>query len=192
MRFAACPVSEKAAENAPLCPCRDLSTYEQAGFGESLDDTGMDGELELAAIGCRFARPDAFRRAPRCHARAVDPHHREQRYLGFLCRLEPGCRPVLGRRLRGGGHGKSLAYDEAFIDELRERFNAKALFYFGDLDPAGIRLASRAVAPATTRFKLEIWRWSLPMCSRDQRSTSSVACYPAATVADWGHLRGYT
>ncbi|HEX5281032.1 MAG TPA: hypothetical protein VFW28_13215 [Micropepsaceae bacterium] len=44
----------------------------------------------------------------------------------------------------GGGHGKSLGYDETFIDELLARFQADALFYFGDIDPAGLRIASRA------------------------------------------------
>ena len=132
------PHAQSAKKQPRTPPCVHVETFRHMSK-QALGRASMIPEWTESWSSPRsdveFARPDAFRRAPRCHARAVDPHHREQRYLGFLCRLEPGCRPVLGRRLRGGGHGKSLAYDEAFIDELRERFNAKALFYFGDLDP---------------------------------------------------------
>jgi|ERR1043166_6879761 hypothetical protein len=51
----------------------------------------------------------------------------------------------------GGGHGKSLAYDETFIDELIGRVQAAALYYFGDIDPAGIRIASRAAERRSQR-----------------------------------------
>lgn len=56
----------------------------------------------------------------------------------------------------GGGHGKSLAYDEIFIDELIGRFQASALFYFGDIDPAGLRIASRAAQRRAARGGLPL------------------------------------
>ncbi|WP_456636334.1 Wadjet anti-phage system protein JetD domain-containing protein [Bradyrhizobium sp. USDA 10063] len=52
----------------------------------------------------------------------------------------------------GGGHAKSLAYDETFIDELIGRFQAEALYYFGDIDPAGLRIASQAAQRRALRL----------------------------------------
>jgi hypothetical protein len=55
-----------------------------------------------------------------------------------------------------GGHGKSLAYDEAFIDELLRRFKADAVFYFGDIDPAGLHIASRAAKRRADRHAVPL------------------------------------
>jgi hypothetical protein len=66
-----------------------------------------------------------------------------------------------------GGHGKSLAYDEAFIDELLSRFRAAAVFYFGDIDPAGLRIASRAAKRRENRHavplmpSVDLYTWLL-------------------------------
>src|SRR5262249_12108836 len=51
----------------------------------------------------------------------------------------------------GGGHGKSPCYDETFIDELVDRFSAAGLFYFCDIDPRGLHIASRAAKRRTDR-----------------------------------------
>jgi hypothetical protein len=51
----------------------------------------------------------------------------------------------------GGGHAKGLGYDETFIDELLGRFQAGALYYFGDIDPAGLRIANGAARRRATR-----------------------------------------
>ena len=56
----------------------------------------------------------------------------------------------------GGGHAKSLAYDETFIDELIGRFHAEALYYFGDIDPAGLRIASQAAQRRALRRALPL------------------------------------
>jgi hypothetical protein len=56
----------------------------------------------------------------------------------------------------GGGHAKSLAYDETFIDELISRFQAEALYYFGDIDPAGLRIASQAAQRRALRLALPL------------------------------------
>jgi hypothetical protein len=79
----------------------------------------------------------------------------------------------------GGGHGKSsLAYDEVFLDELRIHFQAKALFYFGDLDPAGIRIGSRAAERRAERSGVPLqpsfWR-----CRGRAADESNPPPYPA-------------
>jgi hypothetical protein len=56
----------------------------------------------------------------------------------------------------GGGHAKSLAYDETFVDQLRGRFQADALYYFGDIDPAGLRIASLAAQRRALRLALPL------------------------------------
>jgi hypothetical protein len=43
-----------------------------------------------------------------------------------------------------------------FIDELINRFRAEGLFYFGDLDPAGLRIASRAAERRAQRGGLPL------------------------------------
>ena len=91
----------------------------------------------------------------------------------------------------GGGHAKSLAYDEAFIDELLARFNASELFYFGDLDPAGLRIASRAAERRAAREVLPLqpasvlYSWLLAhgarsaLSKREQLAISDLAWLPA-------------
>jgi hypothetical protein len=56
----------------------------------------------------------------------------------------------------GGGHAKSLAYDETFIDELVGRFQAETLYYFGDIDPAGLRIGSQAAQRRALRHALPL------------------------------------
>jgi hypothetical protein len=107
--------------------------------------TRLFGELELGAIGCRIcpipmpfeAGPDAARGQP------ILVIENNDTWASFAA-WNRAARRYSAIAYAGGGHGKSLAYDEAFLDELRARFHANALFYFGDLDPAGIRIASRA------------------------------------------------
>jgi hypothetical protein len=52
----------------------------------------------------------------------------------------------------GGGRAKSLAYDETFIDELVRRFQAQALYYLGDINPPGLRIASQAAQRRASRL----------------------------------------
>ncbi len=56
----------------------------------------------------------------------------------------------------GGGNAKSLAYDETFIDELLIRFKSTELLYFGDIDPAGLRIASKASLRRAARQTLPL------------------------------------
>jgi len=90
----------------------------------------------------------------------------------------------------GGGNAKSLQYDETFIDELLSRFQATALFYFGDLDPAGLRIASSAAQRRVARQALplepetKLYMWLLdhgcrtPLSSAEQASRDDLAWLP--------------
>jgi hypothetical protein len=75
---------------------------------------------------------------------------------------------------------------------LYSRFEAKALFYFGDLDPAGIRIASRAAERRAKREDVSLhpasalYNWLLtsgmrtPLPNSDQVLPSDVAWLPGA------------
>jgi hypothetical protein len=128
--------------------------------------TMLFGRLGLAAIACRIcpvpmpfdAGPDTARGQP------ILVIENNDTWASFAAWNRAAGR-YSAIAYAGGGHGKSLAYDEAFLDELRTRFEAKALFYFGDLDPAGIRIASRAAE------------------RRAQRG--GVPLHPASALYDW-------
>jgi hypothetical protein len=81
----------------------------------------------------------------------------------------------------GGGNGKSLAYDETFIDELIVRFNASAVYYFGDVDPAGLRIASRAAERRAARGAMpldpadSLYGWLLAHGTRTAHKSSERA-----------------
>ncbi len=80
----------------------------------------------------------------------------------------------------GGGNAKGLSYDEKFIDDLLDAYAATALFYFGDLDPAGLRIASGAARRRALRGSvplapcIPLYRWLLehgrrtPLISRER------------------------
>jgi len=134
---------------ALIVPIKERS-LEIFGDEKRLDEmrggtTKLFGQLGLAAIGCRICPVpmpfegghDAARGQP------ILVIENNDTWASFAAWNRAAGR-YSAIAYAGGGHGKSLAYDEAFLDELRTRFGAKALFYFGDLDPAGIRIASRA------------------------------------------------
>jgi hypothetical protein len=96
----------------------------------------------------------------------------------------------------GGGHGKGLAYDETFLDELLARCLASELLYFGDLDPMGIsigagatrRRADRGVAPMNPA--IELYSWLLehgarqPFNSKHRSHEQDLAWLPMPLRAD--------
>lgn len=126
------------------------------------------GALELAQLGCRICPiPLPFEAGPVLAAgrpiliienndtwSSFSAWNRESAYYSAVA-------------YAGGGHAKGLAYDEAFIDELVARFKASKLFYFGDIDPAGVRIASRAAERRAARRVLPLepetalYRWLL-------------------------------
>jgi hypothetical protein len=180
-----------------IVPIKERS-LEIFGDEKRLDDlrggtTMLFGQLNLVAIGCRIcpipmpfeAGPDATRGQPILVIENNDTwasfaawNHAAGRYSAIA--------------YAGGGHGKSLAYDEAFLDELRSRFETKALFYFGDLDPAGIRIASRAAERRAKRDSIPLqpasalYNWLLtsgvrtPLPNSDQALPSDLAWLPGA------------
>jgi len=153
--------------------------------------TMLFGQLALGAIGCRIcpipmpfeAGPDVARGQP------ILVIENNDTWASFAAwNRSAGCYSAIA--YAGGGHGKSPAYDEAFLDELRSRFDANALFYFGDLDPAGIRIASRAAQRRAQRGGVPLqpasalYDWLLtsgvraPLPNSDQVLPSDLAWLP--------------
>jgi hypothetical protein len=73
--------------------------------------------------------------------------------VGLFFHVEPLGGPLVSG-CAGGGHAKSPAYNETFIDELVGRFQAESLCYFGDIDPAGLRIDSQAAQRRALRHAL--------------------------------------
>jgi hypothetical protein len=119
--------------------------------------TNLFGQLGLAALGCRLCPiPLPFEAGPTCaRGRPILIVENNDTWASFSAwNRNAGCYAAVA--YAGGGHGKSLAYDETFIDELLDRFQAGALFYFGDIDPAGLRIASRAAERRARRGGLAL------------------------------------
>jgi hypothetical protein len=119
--------------------------------------TNLFGQLSLTALGCRVcpiplpfeAGPAAARGRPILIIENNDTWASFSQWNRDVARYSAVA-------YAGGGHGKSLAYDENFIDELIDRFQAAELFYFGDVDPAGLRIASRAAERRAQRGLLPL------------------------------------
>ena len=127
--------------------------------------TTLFGQLSLVALGCRVCPvPLPFEPGP------ADPRGRPILIIenndtwASFSQWNRGAARYAAVAYGGGGHGKSLGYDETFIDELLDRFAATELFYFGDIDPRGLHIASRAakrradrqacpLRPAVTLYK---------------------------------------
>lgn len=119
--------------------------------------TSLFGQLSLAALGCRVCPiPLPFEAGPDCaHGRPILVVENNDTWASFSAWNRNAGR-YAAIAYAGGGHGKSLAYDETFIDELLDRFQAAGLFYFGDIDPAGLRIASRAAERRAQRGGLPL------------------------------------
>lgn len=90
----------------------------------------------------------------------------------------------------GGGGAKGLAYDETFLDELLSRYGATELLYFGDIDPAGLRIAAgaarrRAMRGGTPLLPcIPLYRWLLAhgrrtsLLSREELALEDLAWLP--------------
>ena len=114
--------------------------------------TVVFGRLSLAALGCRVCPiPLPFEPGPEgTRGRPILIIENNDTWASFSV-WNRSCARYSAVAYAGGGHGKNLAYDETFIDELVGRFQANALFYFGDLDPAGLRIANRAAERRSSR-----------------------------------------
>lgn len=107
--------------------------------------TVLFGQLNLATLGCRICPiPLPFEAGPvAARGRPILIIENNDTWASFS-QWNRGAARYAAVAYAGGGHGKSLAYDEAFIDELLGRFQAVELYYFGDIDPTGLHIASRA------------------------------------------------
>ncbi|QQO35341.1 hypothetical protein JJC00_06560 [Bradyrhizobium diazoefficiens] len=153
--------------------------------------TALFGQLSLATLGCRVCPiPLPFEAGPdSAHGRPILIVENNDTWASFS-----EWNHVAGRysavAYAGGGHGKSLGYDETFIDELLDRFEAAQLFYFGDIDPAGLRIASRAAERRAGRGGLALqpmaplYTWLLlhgtrtPLRSGERASQRDLAWLP--------------
>lgn len=152
--------------------------------------TNLFGQVSLSSLGCRLcpiplpfdAGPGAARGQP------ILVIENNDTWASFSA-WNRGVGRYAAVAYAGGGHGKSLAYDELFIDELINRFQAKGLFYFGDLDPAGLRIASRAAERRALRGSLalqpaaSLYAWLL-----DRGTRTSLQRTEKATAADLAWL----
>jgi hypothetical protein len=153
--------------------------------------TTLFGRVSLAALGCRICPiPLPFEAGPDvARGRPILIIENNDTWASFAAWNRATGR-YAAVAYAGGGHGKSIAYDEAFIDELNSRFQAEALFYFGDLDPRGLRIASRAADRRAERGGLPLqpasalYDWLLaagvrtPLRSHEQASPSDLAWLP--------------
>lgn len=107
--------------------------------------TTLFGQVSLTAIGCRICPvPLPFEAGPYdARGRPILIVENNDTWASFS-EWNRGASRYAAVAYGGGGHGKSLGYDETFIDELLDRFEATELFYFGDIDPQGLHIASRA------------------------------------------------
>lgn len=160
--------------------------------------TTLFGQLTLTALGCRVCPiPLPFEAGPdSARGRSILIVENNDTWASFS-----GWNRSAGRfaavAYAGGGHGKSLGYDETFIDELLDRFQATQLFYFGDIDPAGLRIASRTAERRARRGALALqpmvalYAWLLahgtrtPLRAGERSAPSDLAWLPEA-------LRGAT
>jgi hypothetical protein len=154
--------------------------------------TMLFGQLGLAALGCRICPiPMPFEAGPvTARTRPILVVENNDTWASFAAWNRAAAR-YSAVAYAGGGHGKSLAYDEAFLDELIARFEAGALFYFGDLDPAGIRIASCAAERRAQRGSMPLqpavalYGWILttgvrtPLLTTDVVSSAELAWLPA-------------
>ena len=107
--------------------------------------TTLFGQLSLTALACRVCPvPLPFESGPAAaRGRPILIVENNDTWASFS-QWNRGMARYAAVAYGGGGHGKSLGYDETFIDELLARFESTALFYFGDIDPRGLHIASRA------------------------------------------------
>jgi len=119
--------------------------------------TALFGQLSLAALGCRVCPvPLPFESGPAAaHGNPILIVENNDTWASFSGWNRTAAR-YSAVAYAGGGHGKSLAYDEMFIDELLTRCKASALLYFGDIDPAGLRIASSAAERRARRQALPL------------------------------------
>ncbi|WP_065751065.1 Wadjet anti-phage system protein JetD domain-containing protein [Bradyrhizobium paxllaeri] len=115
------------------------------------------GRLSLLSLGCRICPiPLPFEAGPAAAlGKPILIVENNDTWVSFSMWNRSAAR-LSAVAYAGGGHAKSLAYDETFIDELIGRLQAQALYYFGDIDPAGLRIASRAA-------QRRAWRLALPL-----------------------------
>ncbi len=115
------------------------------------------GQVSLTSLGCRLCPiPLPFEAGPAtARGQPILIVENNDTWASFSA-WNRGAGRYAAVAYAGGGHGKSLAYDEMFIDELINRFRAEGLFYFGDLDPAGLRIASRAAERRAQRGGLPL------------------------------------
>jgi hypothetical protein len=153
--------------------------------------TTLFGQLTLTALGCRVCPvPLPFEAGPgSARGRPILIVENNDTWASFS-EWNRGAARYSAVAYAGGGHGKSLGYDETFIDELLDRFQATQLFYFGDIDPAGLRIASRAAERRAQRGVLALqpmatlYAWLLlhgtrtPLKSGERASPNDLAWLP--------------
>jgi hypothetical protein len=130
--------------------------------------TVLFGQLDLATLGCRVCPiPLPFEAGPLAsRGRPILIVENNDTWASFS-QWNRAVARYAAVAYAGGGHGKSIAYDETFIDELLDRFQASELFYFGDIDPRGLHIASRAAKRrvhrqvCTLQPAATLYRWLL-------------------------------
>lgn len=141
----------------------------------------FDGKLTLPALGCRVCPiPLPYEPGPdTAHGKPVLILENNDTWWSF-CNWNRGSSQFSAVAYAGGGNAKGLAYDETFLDELLDRYETSELLYFGDLDPAGVRIAAGAARRRAARGcsplspAAPLYDWLLvhgrpaPMHSREQ------------------------
>jgi hypothetical protein len=112
----------------------------------------FDGQLKLAALGCRICPiPLPHERGPtEARGRPILIVENNDTWASFVVWNSLAAR-FSAIAYAGGGNAKGIAFDELFIDALLDSCCSTELFYFGDLDPRGIRIASGAAQRRAAR-----------------------------------------
>lgn len=105
----------------------------------------FNGQLKLSALACRICPVPLPYEAgpPAATGRPVLVIENNDTWASF-CAWNRQAARFSAVAYAGGGHAKGMSYDELFLDTLLERGATRELLYFGDIDPAGIRIAAGA------------------------------------------------
>jgi hypothetical protein len=152
----------------------------------------FDNRLNLTDLGCRICPiPLPYEAGPAAaHGKPILILENNDTWSSF-CEWNRTASQFSAVAYAGGGNAKGLAYDETFIDELLDRHAATELLYFGDLDPAGLRIAAGAARRRVARGGVplapcvSLYRWLLehgrrtPLVSRERAVIGDLAWLPS-------------